>query len=297
MHLYIISGRSGSGKSSALNLLADIGYYCIDNLPVNLLPTLVEQAINEPVNEFNRIAVCIDSRNAIQQLRDVPNILRQLPPEVVCETLYFDAATQTLLKRFSETRRRHPLTSENMALQEALEYETQLLEGLNAAATLVIDTSLLSIHELRELLRQRLSFKEQSEISILFESFGFKHGPPIDADFIFDVRCLPNPHWVESIRHFNGTEQPIIDFLSKQEDVMSMKDDLCHFFDKWIPKFKAENRSYITIAIGCTGGKHRSVFLTEQLANHFIEFDGKILIRHRELPNLSSLKHKERRRP
>lgn len=297
MHLYIISGRSGSGKSSALNLLADIGYYCIDNLPVHLLPTLVQQAIDEPVNEQNRIAVCIDSRNAINQLRDVQDILRSLPPEVVCETLYFDAATPTLLKRFSETRRRHPLTSANMALQEALEYETQLLEGLSATATLVIDTSLLSIHELRELLRQRLSFKEESEFSILFESFGFKHGPPIDADFIFDVRCLPNPHWVEDIRHFNGTEQPIIDFLSQQEDVIAMRDDLCRYFDKWIPKFKAENRSYMTIAIGCTGGKHRSVFLSEQLAAHFASFDGKILIRHRELPNLNSLRHKENYRP
>ncbi|HSG61156.1 MAG TPA: RNase adapter RapZ [Pseudomonadales bacterium] len=297
MHLYIISGRSGSGKSSALNLLADIGYYCIDNLPVNLLPVLVQQAIDEPVNEHNRIAVCIDSRNAINQLCDVPDILRELPPDVVCETLYFDAATPILLKRFSETRRRHPLTSGEMALQEALEYETHLLEGLSAAATLVIDTSLLSIHELRELLRQRLSFKQQSEFSLLFESFGFKHGPPIDADFIFDVRCLPNPHWVESIRHFNGTEQPIIDFLSQQPDVIAMRDDLCRFFDRWIPKFKAENRSYMTIAIGCTGGKHRSVFITEALANYYTNIDGKVLIRHRELPNLNSLRHKENYRP
>jgi UPF0042 nucleotide-binding protein len=295
MHLYIISGRSGSGKSSALNLLADIGYYCIDNLPVHLLPTLIQQASEEPVNEHNRIAVCIDSRNAINQLHDVPEILYALPPDVVCETLFFDAATPTLLKRFSETRRRHPLTSGNISLQEALEYESRLLENLNAAAALVIDTSLLSIHELRELLRQRLSFKQQSEFSILFESFGFKHGPPIDADFIFDVRCLPNPHWVESIRHFNGTEQPIIDFLSQQDDVISMKEDLCRFFDKWIPKFKAENRSYMTVAIGCTGGKHRSVFLTEQVAGYFASFDAKILIRHRELPELNKMQHQEKR--
>jgi UPF0042 nucleotide-binding protein len=297
MHLYIISGRSGSGKSSALNLLADIGYYCIDNLPVNLLPTLVEEAKDDPVNEHNRIAVCIDSRNATRHLQDVPSILRSLPPDVICETLYFDAATPTLLKRFSETRRRHPLTSEEMALQEALEYETQLLEGLNAAADLVIDTTLLSIHELRELLRQRLTFKDHSEISILFESFGFKHGAPIDADFIFDVRCLPNPHWVEAIRHFNGTEQPIIEFLSQQQDVTDMQAHLCRFFEHWIPKFKAENRSYMTIAIGCTGGKHRSVYLTEQLANHFADFDGKILIRHRELPEVHNQGYKEKRQP
>ncbi len=290
MHLYIISGRSGSGKSSALNLLADIGYYCIDNLPVNLLPALIDESLKKPVNESNRIAVCIDSRNATNQLSAIPSILKNFPSHVVSEILYFDAATPTLLKRFSETRRRHPLTSANMALQEAIEYETELLGELNANAALVIDTSLLSIHELRELLRQRLSFKQESEFSLLFESFGFKHGPPIDADFIFDVRCLPNPHWVESIRHFNGTEQPIIDFLSKQAAVQDMLDDLCSFFEKWIPRFVAENRSYMTIAIGCTGGKHRSVFLAEQLAKHFANIDGKILIRHREMSGSQSAK-------
>jgi len=288
MHLYIISGRSGSGKSSALNLLADIGYYCIDNLPVNLLPALIEESLNKPVNEFNRIAVCIDSRNATNQLQDIPKILKNFPAQVVSEILYFDAATPTLLKRFSETRRRHPLTTANMALQEAIEFETELLGELNANASLVIDTSHISIHELRELLRQRLSFKQESEFSLLFESFGFKYGPPIDADFIFDVRCLPNPHWVEPIRHFNGTEQPIIDFLSKQVAVQEMRSDLCQFFEKWIPRFVAENRSYMTIAIGCTGGKHRSVYLVEQLAQHFSGIDGKILIRHREMANKNS---------
>jgi UPF0042 nucleotide-binding protein len=255
---------------------------------LTLVITLIESSIAKPVNEFNRIAVCIDSRNATNQLSEIPTIVRNFTSDVVCEILFFDAATPTLLKRFSETRRRHPLTSASRTLHEALDYETELLGDLSANSTLVIDTSLLSIHELRELLRLRLSFNEQSEFSLLFESFGFKYGPPIDADFIFDVRCLPNPHWVEPIRHFNGTEQPIIDFLGSQNEVTEMFDDLSQYFEKWIPKFIRENRSYMTIAIGCTGGKHRSVYLVEQLAQHFSQIDGKILIRHRELANKSS---------
>lgn len=283
MKLVIISGRSGSGKSSALNLLADIGYYCIDNLPASLLPTLVSKTREQNDERQKHLAVCIDSRNAVDSIKQFPTILDELPLDLAIEIIFFDANTATLLKRFSETRRRHPLTSQQLSLREAIEHESELLVPISAAAHLRIDTTQLSIHDLRKLLKKRISYNNDPTFSVLFESFGFKHGAPIDADFIFDVRCLPNPYWHEEIRDFNGLEQPVIDYLSQQEPVQKMCEHISRFLDYWLPAFKAENRSYMTIAIGCTGGKHRSVFITEQLAKHCRSLDGNILVRHREL--------------
>jgi RNase adapter protein RapZ len=283
VQLVIISGRSGSGKSTALHQLEDEGYYCIDNLPITLLPALVEKTSGEEYNHFQGTAVCIDARNAWKDLINFSDILDSLPTTVHREILFLDAQDAALIKRFSETRRRHPLSSKTLPLAEAIEKERHLLGPISSDASLVLDTTQMTIYELRDAIRQRLLKDSTGAMSILFQSFGFKRGVPADADLVFDVRMLPNPHWVKELRIKSGLDQEVQDFLESQPLAEELYQDIRHFVDTWLPRYKDSNRSYMTIALGCTGGQHRSVYLAERLFQHFREQLPNIHIRHREL--------------
>lgn len=285
MRLVIISGRSGSGKSTALQALEDLGFYCIDNLPVTLLPSLAEQLERTPLEDKQGVAISIDARNISIGLQQFPEIYRQLDhPPFDCDILYLDAVPPTLLKRFSSTRRRHPLTDDGKSLKQAIELEKQLLEPIADLADLTIDTTALTLYELRDTIKLRVAERSSQELSLQFQSFGFKHGVPMDADLVYDVRCLPNPYWVPALRQYTGIDQPVVDYLAAQPEVGEMFADIAAYLTKWLPHFEHNNRSYLTIAIGCTGGQHRSVYLAERLAGHFGATMDNVLVSHRELP-------------
>ena len=282
--MVIVSGRSGSGKSTALAVLEDNGFYCIDNLPASLLPDLAERALLHTELNQPRVAVSIDARNLPSQLRRFPELLEGLRQRgIQCDVLYLDADNQTLLKRFSETRRRHPLSNEQRSLSEAIDDETQLLAPIIETATLKIDTTLLNLYQLRDTLTLRLLEQPEPTTDILIESFGFKYGIPVDADLMFDVRCLPNPYWNPELREHSGLEQPVSEWLASQPEVNEMQADILGYLQKWLPRIAASNRSYITVAIGCTGGRHRSVHLVERLGQALRGSLKKVQIRHREL--------------
>jgi RNase adapter protein RapZ len=284
MKLILVTGLSGSGKTVALHTLEDLGYYCIDNLPVFLLRELAERLAHEHQPLFARSAVGIDARNQTEQLQEVPQIVTGLrAQDVHCEILVLEAQTETLIKRFSETRRKHPLTQAQRSLGEAIELERRLLEPILSLADLRVDTTHTNIHQLRDLIRGRVEGKATSEVSLLLLSFGFKHGVPRDVDFVFDMRCLPNPHWQAELRPLTGLEGAVIGFLEGDPLVDRMRGDLIGFLEQWIPHFEADGRSYLTIALGCTGGQHRSVYMTEQLRRHFEQAGRRVLTRHREL--------------
>ncbi len=290
MRLLIISGRSGSGKSTALNMLEDHGYYCIDNLPASLLPAFVAR-ISREEPALPRVAVSIDARNLPEDLKKVPSIIADLQHSSLhTEIIFLDASGPTLIKRFSESRRKHPLTTENIGLREAINRERELLEPIAALAGLSIDTSALSVHQLREIVRSRVVEKKDSSLALMFESFGFKNGVPVDADFVFDARCLPNPYWDDTLKSLTGLDQAVIDFLGTQDDVTAMQTDIANFLAKWLPRFEASNRSYMTVAIGCTGGQHRSVFLCEQLKQLFSGQISNVQVLHRELSRPEAVK-------
>ncbi|MBN0988787.1 RNase adapter RapZ [Amphritea pacifica] len=284
MKLIIISGRSGSGKSTALQALEDVGFYCIDNLPAPLLPDLVNQILRDP-DHPNKLAVSIDARNQHSNLKQFPDIYKRLREtrRLDCEVIYLDSSETTLLQRYSATRRKHPLSDDSQGLQQAISYEKQLLEPVSDLAAIRIDTTRLSLYELRDSIKLRVARRQEQELSLQFESFGYKHGIPLDVDFTFDVRCLPNPYWVPELRGYTGQEQPVIEFLEQQPEVQQMLADITGFLEKWLPLFEKNNRSYITVGIGCTGGQHRSVFLSERLAGHFRATMDNVQIRHREL--------------
>lgn len=284
MKLVIISGRSGSGKSTALNVLEDVGYYCIDNLPAGLLPELIEQTRNNNSDEYRNIAVSIDARNSTSDFSSVPQLLRNLPSDVSSDIIYLDANSGTLIKRFSETRRKHPLSNKELALKAAIDAEKSLLEPISHCADLTINTSEMSVHELRDIVKKRVFRKSKAPgMAILFMSFGYKRGIPIDADIVYDVRCLPNPYWLTHLRCQTGMDQGVIDFLSEQPEVNCMFDDIHSYLDKWLPSFESNNRSYMTIAIGCTGGMHRSVYLSERLSSCYAKRFQHVQVHHREL--------------
>lgn len=284
MRLVILSGRSGSGKSTALQALEDLGYYCIDNLPVGLLPALVEQIIQQPIEDKSGVAISIDARNTPRGLEQFPQIYtEQIKPSCLCDIIYLDASTTTLLKRFSSTRRRHPLSDGDKGLKQAIEIEKQLLEPIADLADLIIDTTRLSMYELRDIIKLQVAGRADQELALTFQSFGFKHGVPMDADLVYDVRCLPNPYWDPSLRQYTGLDQPVIDYLSRQPLVNQMTDDIRRYLETWLPEFQHNNRSYLTVCIGCTGGQHRSVFIAEQLAGHFQQSMHNVLVQHREL--------------
>lgn len=285
MKLLIVSGLSGSGKSVALHTLEDIGYYCIDNLPVGLLGAFAEQfSSDQRSSSPDFVAAGIDARNHPEQLQQFGEILQSLHQrDIEIQIIFLQADDATLLKRFSETRRKHPLSDPGVSLADAIARERLLLNPISQHACLFIDTSHTNVHQLRDLIRERVQTDSGAELSLLFQSFGFKHGVPGDADFVFDARCLPNPHWDPNLRPYTGMDPAVADFLESQELVRLMFTQIRDFLRQWIPHFQADKRSYLTVAIGCTGGQHRSVYLSEQLAASFRSEHPNVAVRHREL--------------
>lgn len=284
MKLVIVSGLSGSGKSIALHALEDLDYYCIDNLPIGLLTAFAGQIIDKYQGQYRNFAVGIDVRNLTSDLNDFGAILAQLRDKgIECEVIFLDADEATLIKRFSETRRKHPLTGDDMPLTEAISTERRMLDPVTSHADLVIDTTRTNVHQLRQHINSRVGINDRNSLSLQLLSFGFKHGVPVDADFVFDVRCIPNPHWVPELRSRTGRDREVIDFLEKHPAAGRMFEDLRQFLETWIPHFESDNRSYMTVAIGCTGGQHRSVYLVEKLAQHLRKNHESVLVQHREL--------------
>lgn len=283
MQLVIISGRSGSGKSIALQALEDVGFYAIDNLPAMLLDALINELQQDEAQRAN-IAVSIDARNLPAALQRFPALLEEVRTRGIdCQVVYLTADARILLERYSATRRRHPLTRDSdMTLAEAIDSEEGALAQIRDLADLIIDTSQLSVHDLRGRLAEQVAVHTSDQLTLTFESFGFKRGVPLDADTVFDARCLPNPYWDPRLRRYNGRDREIVEFLEDYPDVNAMADDIRDWLKRWLPAYLASNRSYLTVAIGCTGGQHRSVYLTERLAKHFA--DGyRVRLRHREL--------------
>ncbi|CAH6815852.1 RNase adaptor protein RapZ [Vibrio chagasii] len=283
MRLIVVSGQSGAGKSVALRVLEDLGYYCVDNLPVNLLNNFVES-----VRESNQnVAVSIDIRNLPKEPQLVTDTLEQLESatNIDVDVLFLDASKQTLLKRYSETRRIHPLSigQEKLSLEQAIDLEKTLLGPLAEQASIVIDSSDCNLYELSEKVRFKVEGKEKQELIIVFQSFGFKFGLPSDADYVFDVRFLPNPHWEPDLRPMTGLDAPIHSFLEQHQEVIELKQQIQGFVEQWLPMLEKNNRSYLTVAIGCTGGKHRSVYLTQKIGEYFEQLGHQVQIRHASL--------------
>ncbi|PCI46294.1 MAG: RNase adapter RapZ [Moraxellaceae bacterium] len=282
MTFIIVSGRSGSGKTTALQALEDIGYYCVDNLPAGLLPELAQQL--QSSIHLQKIAVGIDARNVPSQLEQFPAIIKKLKQNNVSyEIIYLDCDDNTLLQRFSSTRRKHPLTGNETSLAEAIGEEKYILAAIAQLSDLRIDTTHITIHELRHVIKSRVGEPHSATIALQFQSFGFKHGVPSDVDYVFDVRCLPNPYWQPNLRAFTGKDAEVIEFLTQHDSVRAMEIDIVNFLQNWLSHFHANNRTYMTIAIGCTGGQHRSVYISEQLGKHFIADYPDVQVRHREL--------------
>ena len=284
MRLVIISGRSGSGKTSALNILEDVGFTCIDNLPAGLLPNLITQLETQSNPGQLNLAVGIDARNLVGDLGKIPDILNNIASGGVdVNVIFLNAKNSDLLRRYSETRRKHPLSSDAVSLKEAIELEKTMLAPIHGIADRSIDTSGLSLHQLRDLVKSIVVPGNPDHMSVLFESFGFKKGIPTDSDFIFDVRCLPNPYWKQESRSQTGLDPGVIEFLESQVEVASMLADIIGFLTRWIPSFQANNRSYLTISIGCTGGQHRSVYFANRLCEHFSKEYPLVKVIHKEL--------------
>ncbi|MFA7268433.1 MAG: RNase adapter RapZ [Sterolibacterium sp.] len=286
MQLVLISGLSGSGKSIALNVLEDAGHYCVDNLPAPLLPQLVEQLRNEG---YASAAVAVDMRGGAS-IAGLPAQLRDLNKQgIEPRFIFLDARDEVLIQRFSETRRRHPLADQGTTLAESIVREREGLENI-AGLGHHIDTSDLRPNALRAFVRDLVTLNAQpskASLLLLFQSFGYKHGLPLDADLVFDVRCLPNPHYDPQLRALTGCDAAVVEFLEAQPEVMRMQEDICRFISDWLPAYIRDSRAYLTIAIGCTGGQHRSVYLAERLAKHFRESastPAQVLVRHRALP-------------
>jgi len=285
IRLIIVTGLSGSGKSVALHTLEDEGFYCIDNLPSSMVNDLLDRVHADNDSVFDRLAIGIDMRGEHNSPDDFLELLRALHSrkDLQTEVLFLDTSRKILSTRFSETRRRHPLSSANVPLMSAIDKEIALLDAVKSEADLVIDTSLLNLHQLRNFISSDVLGKSSTGMSLIFQSFGFKHGIPANTDFMFDVRCLPNPYWEPSLREFTGKDEPVIDFLGSKEDAQQMFNDIRKFVEQWLGKFEKENRAYLTVSIGCTGGRHRSVYLSEMLVAHFSAKRENVSLRHREI--------------
>lgn len=280
MNFFIVSGLSGSGKTIALQALEDSGFYCIDNLPAALLPQFAGQLLRS--GEKNA-AVGLDARNRAF-LADVPTALEELEKLGIRSRIIFLHADETVLvKRYKETRRRHPMADPDTSLLEAIRREQGLLEPLAYAAAIRIDTTRTTLHDLRNQVRNFVRGEETTGMTLLFESFGYKNGTPLDADFVFDLRCLPNPHWEPNLRHLTGLEAEVAQYMERHDEVHAMYQELRRFLETWLPRFEREDRSYVTVALGCTGGMHRSVYLADRLAAYFARLGYKTQVRHREL--------------
>lgn len=277
LKLTVVSGRSGAGKSVALRVLEDLGYYCVDNLPVDLLqPWLLTQE-----HQHEEIAVSLDMRNLPNDHGQIEQLLKLIRSTVATTIIFLDADNTTLLRRYSETRRRHPLTDQELTLADAIIKESAWLEPVREQADLFLDTSRSTIYEFSATLRERLSGNAKAPLVLVFESFGFKHGIPNDADFVFDVRFLPNPYWVPELRNYTGSDQPVIEFFQEHPTVAQFILQLQEMLHSWLPQMEQNDRSYVTVAIGCTGGCHRSVYIANALTEHF-QTSRQVQLRHRD---------------
>ncbi|HUS24332.1 MAG TPA: RNase adapter RapZ [Candidatus Binatia bacterium] len=282
MKLVIVSGLSGAGKTVALREYEDLGFYCIDNLPLDLVGPLSLRAAKNP--RYERVALGIDARASSREIARFPKYLgklraRGLEPFV----LFLTAADDAILRRYGDTRRKHPLTGSSLSLAEAIQRERTLLEPVAALADVTLDTTGLNLHELRELIRARVPESRHGKLALVLLSFGYRNGVPDGADFVFDARCLPNPHWVPALRDLDGREAAVVEYLEKDESVRRMTSDLTAFLEQWLPRFQAQDRAYVTVAMGCTGGRHRSVYLAERLAAAFRGRYDPVVVRHQEL--------------
>jgi len=289
MRLIIVSGLSGSGKSVALHMLEDIDFYCVDNIPAALLKPFISHSVRGMGDPYPRTAVGLDARNRPNEIETIPALVAELRRSGIgCEVLYLHASDEVLLKRYAETRRKHPLVSGDVSLREAIASERRLLEPISTAADLVVDTSGMGVHALRELIRERIDRRREGRLSLMFESFGYKHGIPGDADYVFDVRSLPNPYWEHALRHLNGRDAPVIEYLAGYASVRAMIADLIDFLERRVGDLAQANRSYLTIAIGCTGGQHRSVYIVERLAVRIAARWPQVSLRHSALPDAAN---------
>ena len=280
----IVTGLSGSGKSVALHTLEDDGYHCIDNLPTDLLSDVIDRLLTIDSSVYDKLAIGVDMRSERHSADGLLKFLENLRArtDLQMHVLFLDTDRRTLSQRFSETRRRHPLSTDSLPLATAIDKEARLLENVKAAADQVIDTTSLNLHELRGIVRHHIDEDTKDNLLVVLQSFGFKHGNPVATDFMFDVRCLPNPYWQPEIRHLTGKDEPIIEFLGSHPMVNDMFEHIHGFLSHWIPLFRAENRAYLTVSIGCTGGRHRSVYLTERLALAICQSHDHVSVRHRE---------------
>jgi UPF0042 nucleotide-binding protein len=285
MKLVIISGLSGSGKSVAINTLEDDDYYCIDNMPLSMLLTCIEHLTTTTSFNYEKIAIGVDARNASKDIIAFPEIAKAIKNRGIdLSLIHLEANEETLIQRYSETRRKHPLTKKGLPLVEAIHMEKHILEDLVLLADLRIDTTSTNVRELRTIITEQVCKKISSELTILLQSFGFKYGVPNDSDYVFDVRCLPNPYWEKNLRELSGKDPDVIEYLQSYDEVKEMIDSIESFIEKWLPLFARDNRSYLSVSIGCTGGHHRSVHVAEYLSERLGGFnDTHISVRHRDL--------------
>jgi len=284
LRLIIVSGLSGSGKTVALHVLEDLGYYCIDNLPATLLKAAVDEVHSRDNDSAKLLAVGVDARARAEDLRSLPELLRELREQnVQTEVIFLHASDEILLQRYSESRRRHPLAEHGTELQAAIATDRAILAEIHNCANLVIDTSRMSIYELADVIRGRIDRRTSDALSVQIQSFGFKYGIPADADFVFDLRSLPNPYWTLELRGLTGLDKEVSDFLNRQDNFTAMFEDIVGFLERWIPRYQESHRGYLTVAIGCTGGQHRSVCMTEMLVASLRENHEPVLVRHNSL--------------
>lgn len=282
--LIIVSGLSGSGKTIALHVLEDLGYYCIDNLPASLLKSAVEEVTAGEGKKSSLLAVGIDARNRRQDLEALPKLISEFRgKDIMTDVLFLLADDEILLKRYGESRRRHPLAEQGSALRAAIDAEREMLSEVINSADLIIDTTRSSIYELSDAIKERVDRRKTESISVLIESFGFKFGIPADADFVFDLRCLPNPYWTVELRGLTGLDSEVSEFLDSHDNFVAMHDDIFAFLERWIPVYREAHRGYLTVAIGCTGGQHRSVYMVEKLAASLLDRNEPVSKRHNEL--------------
>jgi len=287
VRILIVSGLSGSGKSVALHMLEDLGFYCIDNIPAALLKSFISHTVRSPEPTYERTAIGLDARNTAAEIASVPRLIDELKRSgIQCEVLFLVTSEEELLRRFSETRRKHPMSRDNLDLREAMAKEREILEPIVYAADLVIDTSRMGVHELRDIVHQRLEQRSEGRLSITFESFGFKHGIPGDADFVFDARSIPNPYWEPTLRKLTGRDAEVVKFLEAQEAAGRLIEDIAQFILARVPEYTANNRGYLTVAVGCTGGQHRSVYIVDRLAERFAKRFNQVSARHSALAHL-----------
>ena len=284
MRLVIVSGLSGAGKTVALKQYEDLGYYCIDNIPLDLLQPLLAHAVDNPGPRYDRLAIGVDARSDPREIERFPATLDALRAQGIdVRVLFLTAEDKVILRRYNETLRRHPLSTAEVSLLDAIRLERKLLKPVADLADVPLDTSRMNLHELRSAIGAQLPQAGAGRLSVLFLSFGFKNGSPEGADFVFDARCLPNPHWIPDLRPLTGRDPEVAAYLEAHTPVAELFGDIKSFLERWLPAFQAQDRAYVTVGIGCTGGQHRSVYLVEKLAQVFTSRFEQVIVKHREL--------------